>query len=211
MSAALSLSQILHHKLVAILRGVPAKDVVAVANALYDGGIRVLEVTLNSENALLQIGELKNTVGGRMLVGAGTVLDAAGANEVIKAGAQFIISPTLDVAVIKLTKDHDLVSIPGAFTATEIFHAHKAGADIIKVFPVSDPAYIKGLLGPLNDIKLMPTGGINLQNINGFSKAGAVAFGIGSSLVHAVQDVDDDYLHSLTLKAKEFVQAINVI
>ncbi|HVG17030.1 MAG TPA: bifunctional 4-hydroxy-2-oxoglutarate aldolase/2-dehydro-3-deoxy-phosphogluconate aldolase, partial [Chitinophagaceae bacterium] len=161
-------------------------------------------------DALLQIEQLSSTVGDRMLVGAGTVLDVGGAKDAIGAGAQFLISPTLDIDVIKTTKDHDIVSIPGAYTATEIYLAHKTGADIIKVFPVSDPAYIKGLLGPLNNLKLMPTGGINIQNINGFSKAGAVAFGIGSSLVHAVQHIDDEYLHSLTRKAKEFVQALNL-
>ncbi|HVG13613.1 MAG TPA: bifunctional 4-hydroxy-2-oxoglutarate aldolase/2-dehydro-3-deoxy-phosphogluconate aldolase, partial [Chitinophagaceae bacterium] len=96
MSAASSLAQILQHKLVAILRGVSPGDVVHVANALYEGGIRVLEVTLNSEDALLQIEQLSSTVGDRMLVGAGTVLDVGGAKDAIGAGAQFLISPTLD-------------------------------------------------------------------------------------------------------------------
>lgn len=208
MSAASSLSEILQHKIVAILRGVPRNKVFDVANALYDGGIRVLEITLNSEDAVSQIEQLSNSVGDKMLVGAGTVLDVAGARDVIKAGARFLISPTVDVEVTKLAKDHDLVSIPGAYTATEIYLAHKTGGDIIKVFPVSDPAYIKGLLGPLNGIRLMPTGGVNLQNIKPFSGAGAVAFGVGSSLVHAVPQIDEAYLHSLTKKAKEFVQAL---
>jgi 2-dehydro-3-deoxyphosphogluconate aldolase/(4S)-4-hydroxy-2-oxoglutarate aldolase len=209
MSAASALGQILEHKIVAILRGVPRKDVVHVAKALYDGGIRVLEITLNSEEAALQIKELSNSVGDKMLVGAGTVLDVAGAKAAISAGARFLISPTVDVEVIKLAKDSDLVSIPGAYTATEVYLAHKTGGDIIKVFPVSDPAYIKGLLGPLNNIRMMPTGGINLQNIKSFLSAGAVAFGVGSSLVHAVPDINEAYLHSLTQKAKDFVQALN--
>ncbi len=204
-----TLTQILQHKIVAILRGVQPKDIANVANALYLGGIRVLEITLNSENALLQIEQLTNTVGDKMLIGAGTVLDVEGAKAAISAGAKFLISPTVDVGVIKIAKDHNVVSIPGAYTASEIFLAHKSGGDIIKVFPVSTPDYIKSLLGPLNQIKMMPTGGVNLHNIKQFSQAGAVAFGIGGSLVHAVTNADEAYFNSLTEKARNFIEALN--
>lgn len=203
-----TLDQILQHKIVAILRGVAPKDVVHIANALYSGGIRVLEITLNSDNALTQIEQLGHTVGDKMLIGAGTVLDGQDAKNAIQAGARFLISPNVAVDVITLARDHNLVSIPGAYTATEIVKAHKSGGDIIKVFPVTDPAYIKALLAPLNPIKLMPTGGINLSNIKQFAQAGAVAFGIGSSLVHSTSNVDAAYLAGLTEKARSFVQAI---
>jgi 2-dehydro-3-deoxyphosphogluconate aldolase/(4S)-4-hydroxy-2-oxoglutarate aldolase len=101
------------------------------------------------------------------------------------------------------------VSIPGAFTATEVVTAYKAGGDLIKVFPASNPQYIKDLKGPLDHIPLMPTGGVNLQNIREFQKAGAVAFGIGSSLVDAKQKLTPEYLRELTQKATQFVHTVN--
>jgi 2-dehydro-3-deoxyphosphogluconate aldolase / (4S)-4-hydroxy-2-oxoglutarate aldolase len=205
-----ALTQILQHKIIAILRGVAPKDVLPIAEALYAGGIRALEVTLNSGDALLQIEQLVHTAGDKMLIGAGTVLDVVSAEAAIRAGAQFIISPAVDVDVIKITKAHNIVSIPGAYTATEILLAHNCGGDIIKVFPASDPAYIKALLAPLNHIRLMPTGGVSLTNINAFQQAGAVAFGIGSALVHKALEADESYLNSLMGKAKSFVQAIAV-
>jgi 2-dehydro-3-deoxyphosphogluconate aldolase / (4S)-4-hydroxy-2-oxoglutarate aldolase len=204
------LTQLLQHKIIAILRGVAPKDVLHLAAALYAGGIRALEVTLNSGDALLQIEQLVQSVGDKMLIGAGTVLDVAGAEAAIRRGAQFVISPAVDVALIETTKRHNIVSIPGAYTATEILQAHKSGGDIIKVFPASDPGYIKALLAPLNHMRLMPTGGISLTNINAFQQAGAVAFGIGSALVHNTHQADESYFNSLTEKARNFVQAIAV-
>jgi 2-dehydro-3-deoxyphosphogluconate aldolase/(4S)-4-hydroxy-2-oxoglutarate aldolase len=203
------LEQILHYKIVAILRGVPPADVLHVANALYAGGIRVLELTLNSDDAFAQIEQLSNKMQGKMLIGAGTVLDVEGAKKAISAGAKFLIAPNVDIDVIRCAKDHDLVSIPGAYTATEVSLAYKSGGDIIKVFPVSAPAYLKSLLAPLNHIKMMPTGGVDLTNIRQFRDAGAVAFGIGSSLVNKVSAIDDAYLTGLTEKAGSLVQAIS--
>lgn len=207
----LPLAQILQCKIVAILRGVAPNDVLPVANALYAGGIRVLEITLNSDAALSQIEQLTDAVGDKILIGAGTVLNADDAKAAIQAGAAFLISPIVDVAVIRLAKDHNRVSIPGAFTATEIVTAQRSGGDIIKVFPVTDPDYIKALLAPLNHIKMMPTGGVNLANIKQFSQAGAAAFGIGSSLVGHTSHVDEDYLAGLTKRAHSFVQAIEAV
>lgn len=203
-----TLQQILQHKIVAILRGVAPDDVLPIAHALYAGGIRILEVTLNSANVFAQIEMLSGKMGDQMLIGAGTVLDEAGARNAIDAGAQFLIAPNVDAAVIKYAKDQGLVSIPGAYTATEICNAHKAGGDIIKVFPVSSPDYLKGLLGPLNHIRMMPTGGVNLNNIKQFKEAGAIAFGIGGSLVTPVAATTEEYLNSLTEKASRLVEAI---
>jgi 2-dehydro-3-deoxyphosphogluconate aldolase/(4S)-4-hydroxy-2-oxoglutarate aldolase len=203
-----ALSHILQYKIVAILRGVAPGDVVPVAKALYAGGIRVLEVTLNSKAALSQIEELAAAAGPGMLIGAGTVLDVHGAREAMQAGATFLISPIVDAAVITFAKDQNLVSIPGAYTATEIVQAQRWGGDIIKVFPVTGPEYIKALSAPLPHIRLMPTGGVNLQNINEFSQAGAAAFGVGSALVKNADRVDETYLTGLTEKARRFVQAI---
>jgi 2-dehydro-3-deoxyphosphogluconate aldolase/(4S)-4-hydroxy-2-oxoglutarate aldolase len=144
----------------------------------------------------------------KMLIGAGTVLDAPAAKQAIEAGAEFIVAPSVDIPTIQLTKEMGRVSIPGAFTATEIVLAHKAGADIVKVFPASNPQYIKDLRGPLGHIPMMPTGGVNLQNIRAFHQAGAVAFGIGSALVDAQQMPTPEYLEQLVAKAASFVSAL---
>jgi 2-dehydro-3-deoxyphosphogluconate aldolase/(4S)-4-hydroxy-2-oxoglutarate aldolase len=203
------LSQLLDHKIVAILRGMPPQEIMHIAGALYDGGIRLLEVTLNSEAALPLIEELSVTFKDRMLIGAGTVLDVGDANDAIAAGAAFLISPALDIAVIKTTRDAGRISIPGAYTPTEILTAHNNGADIVKVFPAPDAAYIKNILAPLNHIRLMPTGGIDAGNIKTFAAAGAVAFGIGSALVNSKAIIDETYLTTLTKKAKQLLTALN--
>lgn len=204
-----TLSQLLQHKIIAIIRGAQPADVLSIVQALYDGGVRAVEITLNSKDALQLINEISESLQDKMLVGAGTVLDEASAIKAIEAGAQFIISPSVDIETIKVTKQKGKVSIPGAFTATEIVTAYKAGADLIKVFPASNPQYIKDLMGPLSHIPMVPTGGINLNNIKDFKKAGGVAFGIGSSLVDTKQTITKPYLEQLTATAKQFVQAVS--
>jgi 2-dehydro-3-deoxyphosphogluconate aldolase/(4S)-4-hydroxy-2-oxoglutarate aldolase len=201
------LNQILHKKLVAILRGLEAKDTQAVAEALLEGGINIIEVTLNSPNALSAIEALSKNMGDKIIVGAGTVLDSNAARQAIHAGAKFIISPITDPGTIHITKELGAVSIPGAYTPTEIVMGHKNGADIIKVFPAMSPAYIKNIRGPLNDIPIMATGGITLENIAEFMKAGTTAVGIGSNLVPN-KPVNAGYLKELTIKASQYVKAI---
>jgi 2-dehydro-3-deoxyphosphogluconate aldolase/(4S)-4-hydroxy-2-oxoglutarate aldolase len=201
---------ILTHKLVAILRGAAQEDVLHIATALYKGGIRCLEITLNSPNALAAIENISTKMEGQLLVGAGTVLNAAAASEAIAAGAKFIISPITDEETIRTTKALGAVSIPGAFTPTEIFRAHAFGGDIIKVFPgTSGPAFIKEILAPLPGIPLMPTGGISLENLSQFRAAGAVAYGIGKALVDTKQVIDEAYLRKIVAIAREFVKAAN--
>jgi len=204
-----ALSQILNHKIVAILRGMPPKEIMNIANALYDGGIRIMEITLNSENALPVIEQLSHAFKDKMLIGAGTVLNTAGAANAIDAGAAFLISPSLDIAVIKAAKDAGVVSIPGAFTPTEILGAHNSGADIVKIFPCLDAAYVKNILAPLNHIRVMPTGGIDASNIKTFASTGAVAFGIGSALVNSKATVDETYLAELSGKARKLIAELN--
>lgn len=205
-----TLEQILTHKIVAILRGADPVDVLAIANALYEGGVRCLEITLNSPNAFAVIESIAKKMGGGMLVGAGTVLDATSANAAIAAGAKFIISPVTNFETIRKTKDLGAVSIPGAFTPTEIFNAYTAGGDIIKVFPgTSGPGFIKEVLAPLPHIPLMPTGGISLENMGEFKKAGAVAFGIGKSLVDTRHKINETYLQNIITNARLFMLASN--
>ncbi len=204
-----ALTHILEHKVVAILRGMPPAELVNIATALYKGGIRILEVTLNSPGAIPAISELNEVFKDRVLIGAGTVLDATDARAAIGAGATFLISPTTNHEVIRIAKDAGVVSIPGAYTPTEILTAHNLGADIVKVFPAPDAAYIKNIRGPLDQVRLMPTGGIDVNNVKAFFEAGAVAFGIGSSLVNNKAVLNELYFKELTARAQRFVSAIN--
>ncbi|MCB2408015.1 bifunctional 4-hydroxy-2-oxoglutarate aldolase/2-dehydro-3-deoxy-phosphogluconate aldolase [Hymenobacter lucidus] len=204
------LSHLLEHKLVSIIRGANPDDLVSIVRALHAGGIRSVEITINSPKALQGIEKVAEALGDEMMVGAGTVLDPETARLALNAGARFIISPTLNVKTIKTTKRYGAISIPGAFTPTEILTAYEHGADIIKVFPASlGAAYFKDIKGPLPFIPLMPTGGVKLDNIRDFQQAGAAAFGLGSSLVDTSQPVSEEYLRQLTKKAQQFVQAIS--
>ena len=202
-------NQIVRHKIVAIIRGARPGDVIDIVHALHAGGICAVEITLNSDNAISLIKDIAVAMGNTMLVGAGTVLNAGAALAAIDAGAQFIISPSLDIETISVTKNAGVVSIPGAYTATEIVKAHEAGADIVKVFPASSPQYIKDIRGPLSHIPLMPTGGVTISNIGAFQQAGGVAFGIGSSLVDGKETVTKDYLEKLASTAAAFVKAVD--
>jgi 2-dehydro-3-deoxyphosphogluconate aldolase/(4S)-4-hydroxy-2-oxoglutarate aldolase len=203
------LQQILKHQIVAIIRGASPAAVVHIARALNNGGINILEITMNSEDPLRVIREVTEALGDKMVIGAGTVLDAQTAREAVAAGAKFILSPTVIEDVISTTKSLGAVSIPGAYTATEIWTAHRLGGDIIKVFPATSPSYIKDMGGPLPHIPLLPTGGITPQNIGEFKKAGAVGFGIGSALVNTKEAITPQYLEQLTNKARTFVAALN--
>ncbi len=205
----IALSQILKHRIVAILRGMPPKQIISIADALYKGGIRIMEITLNSADALPVIEQLSHIFKDKMLIGAGTVLNTSDAANAIDAGATFLISPSVDLAVIRTAKEAGVVSIPGAFTPTEILTAHNNGADIVKIFPCPDAAYIKNILAPLNHIRVMPTGGIDVSNIKTFSATGAVAFGIGSALVNSTAVIDENYLATLSDKAEKLIAALN--
>ena len=202
-----TLDQILENKIVAIIRGAEPADVLKIAEALQQGGVNILEVTLNSPNALEVIREFTKKMKS-MLIGAGTVLSAADAKASIEAGANFIISPNVNIETITTTKGLGAVSIPGAYTATEVVNAWSNGGDIIKIFPATSAEYIKALRGPLSNVRMMPTGGITPENISAFKNAGAVAFGIGTSLVDVKHEITEEYLHRVTENARKFVRAI---
>jgi 2-dehydro-3-deoxyphosphogluconate aldolase/(4S)-4-hydroxy-2-oxoglutarate aldolase len=204
-----TLQQIQTHRVVAILRGCDPAHVLPIVEALYAGGIRLLEITLNSRDALNAIKETSRQWGDKLVVGAGTVLTPDEAGSAIAAGARFILSPSLDIPTIQKTKELGAVSVPGAFTATEILTAWRNGAGMVKVFPASiGPAYFRDLRGPLPHIPLMPTGGVNLENIRQFKKAGAAAFGIGSALVTPTDELTPSYLQQLTTTAAAYMAAI---
>jgi len=200
--------QIISHKLIAILRGADPSDVVRIATALYEGGIRLLEITMNSEAPLQAIEAVAHELGDDMVIGAGTVLDAAMAADAVSAGARFILSPVVEASVIAAAKKLGAVSIPGAYTATEIYTAYRAGADIVKVFPAASPAYIRDLRAPLPHIPLLPTGGITPDNISAYLKTGAVGFGIGSALVNTKEQITDAYIETLKENARKFIRAM---
>jgi len=203
-----TLDHILKNKIVAIIRGADPADVLRIAEALQLGGVNIVEVTLNSPNALEVIKELNGKMS-NLLVGAGTVLSAADAKASVEAGAKFIISPNINIDTITTTKKFGIVSIPGAYTATEVVNAFAHGGDIIKIFPATNAEYIKVLRGPLSHIPMMPTGGITSENISEFKRVGAVAFGIGTSLVDVKHKITDEYLNRVTENAHKFVQAIS--
>lgn len=204
-----TMSSILDNKIIAIIRGANSKDVLNMAKALHEGGVNILEITMNSPNALPAIEEITVELGDRVVVGAGTVLDSETARAAILAGAKFILSPTVDIETIQMAKRYGAVSIPGAFTPTEILSAYEDGGDIIKVFPATlGPSFIKDIRGPLPQIPLLPTGGIDLNNIQEFMKAGAIGCGIGSALVNTQLEITDEYFVQLTEKARQFASAV---
>lgn len=205
-----ALSMIKTHKLVSILRGLELNDALSVTKALKEGGFRLVEVTMNTKDALNSIEQLNDIYGEEMLIGAGTVLDSETAKAAIQAGASFIISPSLDLDTIKTTKRYGAVSIPGAFTPTEILKAYEHGADIIKVFPADTlgPSFIKNIQGPFPNISIMPTGGVNLNNVESYIKTGVAGVGIGSSLVNSKKEVNKIYLDEVKNKATRFVEII---
>jgi len=180
--------------IIPVVRAKSAEALVDLAQALLAGGIPICEVTLTVPGAIEGIRRLAAALGRQVLLGVGSVTRADQVEEAVAAGAEFIVGPVLVPEVIQAAHRHDKVVIPGAFTPTEIFQAHAAGADVVKVFPASvgGPSYFKAILAPMPFLKLMPTGGVDLSTVGAFLKAGAVTLGAGAALVDgaAVQKGD---------------------
>ncbi|HUT53404.1 MAG TPA: bifunctional 4-hydroxy-2-oxoglutarate aldolase/2-dehydro-3-deoxy-phosphogluconate aldolase [bacterium] len=170
--------------IIGIIRGAGTKAVEGAVAAAVEGGLRALEITLNRPEACDQIAQIKKRYGDKIALGAGTVLDPAAAARALDAGAEFIVTPALLPDVIAFCKERNVPVFPGAMTPTEVLAAHKAGADMVKVFPASvlGAAYIKSLKGPFPFIRLMPTGGVTVEAVQGYFQAGAAALGVGSEL-----------------------------
>ena len=177
--------------------------------ALVKGGLNVFEVTTTTPGALGLISEASRKYGRRALVGIGTVLDRETAEKGIDAGAQFVVSPSLEREVIEVCKNRSVVSCPGTFSASEVVEAWKMGADLIKVFPVSQvgPGYIGALLGPLPWVRLVPTGGVDSDNAGAYIKSGAYAVGVGGALVSKKAIAEGRY-ESLTDAARTILQQV---
>ncbi|GLB61499.1 bifunctional 4-hydroxy-2-oxoglutarate aldolase/2-dehydro-3-deoxy-phosphogluconate aldolase [Cytobacillus sp. NCCP-133] len=203
------LEELKKRKIVAVIRGARPEQILPISKALLAGGVSTFEITVETPGVCRLIEKVKEEFGNEIIVGAGTVLDPETARAVILAGAEFIFSPTVNAETIQMAKRYGVLSIPGALTPTEILSAYEQGGDLIKVFPadVMGVSYFKSLQGPLPQIPLMPTGGINAENIQSYLKAGAVAAGAGSSLVNAKNLNSEEDYKSLTEKAKHFVKA----
>ena len=181
--------------LVAIVRGNFSREqVINIAQVLLDNGVPIMEVTLNTTSALESISQLRSQFGDRMTIGAGTVRTVDQFQQAVAAGAQFTVAPNFDAATSAAAVAHDLLHLPGVFTPTEAQTAFVAGCRIVKLFPseLLGPRYIKAIRAPLDDIEIMPTGGISAENIGEYVKAGIVGAGIGSALVTGPnQDLND--------------------
>jgi 2-dehydro-3-deoxyphosphogluconate aldolase/(4S)-4-hydroxy-2-oxoglutarate aldolase len=195
-------------KLVAIVRGDYRESMPVLVEALIAGGIRVIEMTLTSAGAVEAIRMISAEYADRVLIGAGTVLEPTEVEQVAVAGARFVVSPALLPDVIGACGACGLEAIPGVLTPTEIIAAHKSGARLIKIFPVPSPDYLKAVRGPLPQLHLMPTGGIQEDNVRAYLKAGAVALGIGSSLVPSQFDGSVAAAQMLTDRARRFVNLL---
>jgi len=201
-------------KVVAILRGVPSEKLTKVLDALYEGGIRLAEITYDStgetpaDMTAADIGKAVKYTEGRMLIGAGTVLNEEQVKLTAAAGGRFIISPDTNPEIIKATKNAGLLSLPGAMTVTEVCSALAAGADFVKLFPanVLGPSFVKAVLAPMKGAKLIAVSGVSPENIPEYLKAGCVGFGIGSNIVSSAAVASDDY-KSITDSARKFVEA----
>lgn len=204
------IEQIKENSIVAVIRGASPDNISAIARALKNGGVKTLEITVETPKVLALIERVSEELGDQVIVGAGTVLDGETARAAIMAGAKFIFSPTVNTETIKMSKRYGVTNISGALTPTEILTAYEHGADIIKVFPanVFGPSYIKDLKGPLSHIPLMPTGGLDVHNVGDYIKAGAVAAGIGSSLVNTKVEFTPQALKELENRAAQFVKTV---
>ena len=190
---------------VAIMRAKSSDQLLAAAEAILEGGVRAIEVTMTTPNALEVINQATTRLGDNVLFGAGSVLDSETARAAILAGAQFIVCPTLNLGTIETCKRYSIPVVPGAYTPTEILTAWQAGATMVKVFPASigGPGYIKAVKAPLPQVKLSAVGGVDLDNMADFIRAGCEGVGVGSDLVNQ-KLLDAKDFREITQRARRF-------
>jgi 2-dehydro-3-deoxyphosphogluconate aldolase/(4S)-4-hydroxy-2-oxoglutarate aldolase len=204
MSRESSLKRVLDGGIVAVVRSDSSEALVRVVQALVDGGVTAAEITFTVPDAVEVIRQVRREVGDAIVLGAGTVLDAETARVALLAGAEYIVAPIVNVEVIRLCRRYDKAVMPGAFTPTEVVTAWEAGADVVKVFPadVGGPAYLKALRGPLPQVRLMPTGGVDLTTAEAFLNSGACCLGVGGSLVEPKAVAAGDFARIRDLAAQ---------
>lgn len=197
------------HGVVAVIRLKDPDRLRGVVDALAEGGVRALEVTMTVPRAIEMIGQLAPTLPPGFLLGAGTVLDSETARLAILAGARFVVSPVFRPEVVAICHRYDVAAMPGCFTPTEILAAWEAGADVVKVFPATalGPGFFKDVRGPLPQVKLMPTGGVSLTNAGDWIRAGAVAVGVGTALLDAKAIAAGDF-GVITTNARTIVASV---
>lgn len=209
-SKAAVLLQLTAEGLVPVIRAESAAIALRIVEALVDGGIRTLEITMTVPDAMGAIGRVADRFGASVLLGAGTITSRALAEAAIDAGAEFLVTPCVVPEVLAVAKERGVAVLPGAITPTEVFTAWSLGGDIIKIFPASNvggASYLKALKGPFPQIPLCPTGGVNLQTIGDFVRAGAVAVGVGGELVSR-SAIDKGDFAQITTLAKQYVAAL---
>jgi 2-dehydro-3-deoxyphosphogluconate aldolase/(4S)-4-hydroxy-2-oxoglutarate aldolase len=194
---------------IAILRLATADDLQPVAEAIREGGVTAIEFTLTTPGAIRALEPAREKLGGGVLLGVGTVLTAEAARDAIAAGAEYVVAPNVNPAVVGVCRDRHVPVVPGAFTPTEIVQAWDLGASLVKVFPVGSigPRYIKDLRGPLPHIPLVPTGGVSLENVEAFIAAGAAAVGVGGEMVPKEVLARREF-GEITARAREFAEAV---
>lgn len=202
--------KIQQHVLVAVIRGDSPQQAVDTAKALLEGGVMGLEIALTTPGGVKAIEQAVREIGDEGIVGAGTVMDADSAKAVIDAGAAFVFAPNVNLDVIAAVNERDRVMVPGALTPTEIATAWAAGVDMVKLFPANHfgPKYIKDIHGPMPDVKITPTGGVDLTTIKAWLDAGAAALGVGSALVKKDLMRAGDWA-GLTELARKYTQAVS--
>ncbi|MBZ5568426.1 MAG: bifunctional 4-hydroxy-2-oxoglutarate aldolase/2-dehydro-3-deoxy-phosphogluconate aldolase [Acidobacteriia bacterium] len=203
--------QITQVGIVPVIRAASAKQAMMAIEAVCLGGIPIAEITMTVPGAVFLIREVARSMGSDVLVGAGTVLDAAAARECADAGAQFLVSPGLDYETVDFAKTRDMVMMAGALTPTEVMNAWKAGADFVKIFPCGELGganYIKALRGPLPQIPMVPTGGVNLETAAAFILAGAVALGVGGELISPAA-LNAGNTHVICESARRFIEVVH--
>jgi len=205
------LQKIYDSGVVAVIRAENGEEALKITEAIKKGGLSIIEITMTVPGAVEVIKELSNEFDeNEVLIGAGSVLDSETARSCLLAGAEFIVSPTIDAETIKLCNRYNKIVMPGAMSVNEVQRAMELGSDIVKVFPASlfGPKIIKSIKGPLPQANLLPTGGINLQNVRDYLKAGSFAVGVGSTLTKGAQEGD---YNKITEVSKNFVEIINSI
>jgi 2-dehydro-3-deoxyphosphogluconate aldolase / (4S)-4-hydroxy-2-oxoglutarate aldolase len=194
---------------VAVIRMKDAAKLRAVVDALAEGGVRAVEITMTVPGAVSLIRALASSLPAEILLGAGTVTDAGTTRAVIDAGARFVVGPVLRAEVIAACHERDVAAAPGCFSPTEILDAHERGADIVKVFPATalGPQFIKDVRAPMPQLRLMPTGGVSLDNAGEWIRAGAIAVGAGSALLDA-RAIEEGRLDVITSNARRIVASV---
>ena len=207
----MKIEQLTQVPIIPVLRGIPFEKSDYIINALVEGGIRSIEITMDTNRAADIISAAHTKYGSDISIGAGTVLTVEKAKEAIAAGAEFLVAPNFDVVVTKFAQDQNIFFVPGVFTPSEMVSAFQAGADIVKLFPASvlQPQFIKDVKGPLSHIPIMCTGGIDLSTVKSYLEAGADVVGAGSSLVKKKFIEENDWV-GLQQETREWLKDLNV-